>query len=67
MVSMTRQLRSKIENKDIRKNVTKITYCYDDDHEVYMLEIFFKPETVMNQYDCDYIESTTAAIETYRK
>ena len=62
MVSMTRQLRSKITNPDIRKNVTKITYYYDEDFEVNMLEIFFKPDSVRSLYSDDYMESCTASI-----
>ena len=60
MKSVTRQLRKLITNEDIRKNVTKIYYVYDDEYEEYFYYIYFKEDTVKNWYSDEYINNGTA-------
>ena len=69
--SCTRELRSKIENPDIRKYVTSIylvadedSYNYElEDYEEYYYLIFFKEDTVKNVYDGDFMNHGTCAFK----
>lgn len=69
--SCTRELRSKIENPDIRKYVTSIylvadedSYNYElEDYETYYYLIFFKEDTVKSIYEDTYINHGTAAFK----
>lgn len=72
--SGTREWKPLIHNPHIRKNVSAIylvydpdTYDYDkEDYADYYYFIFFKEDTVMSIYDCDYINYGTTAKVTDR-
>ena len=61
MTSMTKELRKTVNDKDIRKNITKIYFVEGDEREDEKdyYEIYFKEETVKSVYSCEYITSTT--------
>lgn len=62
--SVTRELRKAVQNKDIRKNITKITYEEDYASETAYYHIYFKEDTVKSLYDEEYIDMTSAKVYT---
>ena len=58
--SVTRKLRNKIENKDLRKKITKIWHVIEEDTGAEYYSVYFKEDTVKSMYDCDYISMTSA-------
>lgn len=62
--SVTREFRKAVQNKDIRKNITKIIYEEDYENETAYYHIYFKEDTVKNLYDEKYIDMTSAKVYT---
>lgn len=64
MMSMTKELKKTVNDKNIRKNITKIYLCEGNEreNESDYFEIYFKEETVKSTYSCEYITSTTCPV-----
>lgn len=59
--SKTAELKKTVKNKSIRKNITKIWLVEDEETKEKGFAIFFKENTVKNQYDGDFINDYTVS------
>ncbi|MBP3577483.1 MAG: hypothetical protein J6K15_05160 [Lachnospiraceae bacterium] len=59
--SVTKEMKATVKNQSLRKNITKIWLVEDEETKEKGFAIFFKEETVKNQYSGEYIEEYTVA------
>ena len=59
--SATKEMKAIVRNQSLKKNITKIWLVEDEETKEKGFAIFFKKETVKNQYSGEYINEYTVA------